>query len=197
MEDAELGFTLQGAAHVGDLYVEDEDNFYSVVRQGALFLTGYYVEDEENVGSYRKLGGQYEDSVYTRSNGATRYKTSSVTVTVQGAQYTANKLYISTGGVYRELTQKLYVAGSEKKYYTRSGGVYCYETEEVDTPLYEDGGTGTYPLYVRRTKNLYEAGNTVTFPAYKKYDGKLYDKGRAMTLQPASVLTQDVTALTV
>ena len=192
------GFVLQGAEHVGSLYIEDEDNFISVTKQGELFMTSYYAEDEDNVGTYRALGERYNEdkNVYTRSNGATRYTTSSTSVTVQGAAYTANKLYISTGGVYRELTQTLYTAGSTKTYYTRSNGVYCYETEKVEEPLYLDGGTKTYPLYVKLSKNLYSAGSRVTYPSYKKYTGKLYDAGRPATLTPATVAVENVTALT-
>ena len=161
-------------------------------------MTEYYIEDEENIGTYRALGDQYNEdkNVYTRSNGATRYTTISKSVTVQGSAYTANKLYISTGGVYRELTQTLYTEGRAETYYTRSNGVYCYETEKVEEPLYLDGGKKTYPLYVKRSKNLYSAGRGVTYPVYQKYTGKLYDAGQPATLTPATVATQSVTALT-
>lgn len=194
------GFTIQGAEHSGTLYVEDENNFYSVIEQpGTAALTSYYVEDEDNVGSYSKLGSQYnaDTNLYTRSGGVTCYETSSVSVTVQGSAYTSNKLYISTGGVYRELGQTLYTAGSSKTYYNRSNGAYRYTTTKVDTALYTHGGTGTYPLYKKVSKTLYAAGTTKTFPAYKAYSGKLYDAGTAATLSPAEVETKSVTALTV
>ena len=191
--------TLIGNEHSG-LYVEDEDNFYSVVRQpSSAYLTSYYVEDENNVGSVRKLGTQYNAStnLYVRSGGVECYETESVSVKTQGSAYTSNKLYISTGGVYRELTQTLYTAGSTKTYYTRSNGAKRYTTTPVETPLYTDGGVHTYPLYTQRSKTLYEAGSTVTYPAYKKYSGKVYDAGKKAYVVPAEVETQNVTALTV
>jgi hypothetical protein len=192
------GFTLQGEEHAGALYVEDEDNFYSVVKQpSSAYLTSYYAEDENNVGSYRKLGSQYnaDTDVYTRSGGVTCYETSSVSVTVQGVKY-GGTLYYKSGSTYYALSSTMYYAGESKTYYTRSNGAYRYTTNKVDTPLYTDGGVGTYPLYTEVSKNLYEAGSTVTYPSYKKYAGKLYDAGQAATLSPAEVTTQNVTALT-
>lgn len=134
-------FTLRGSQYSGTLYVEDEDNF----------------------GTYPKRGEQYNDdtNLYTRSNGVTCYTTTA---------YTSNKLYISTGGVYRELTQTLY---------TRSNGATRYTTTKVDTPLYRSDGTGTYPLYKPYTAN------------------KLYLSGETVTFNRASLSTRDVTALTV
>lgn len=147
----------------------------------------------------RILGDQYNAStnVYTRSNGVYCYETSAVSVKTQGSAYTSNKLYISTGGVYRELTQTLYTAGSTKTYYTRSNGDTRYETEKIETPLYLDGGTHTYSLFNKVSKTLYAAGSTVTYPAYKAHSGKLYDAGQAVTFSPAEIETQSVTALTV
>lgn len=191
--------TLIGSERSG-LYVEDEDNFYSVIKQpSSPYLTSYYVEDENNVGSVRKLGSQYNANVnlYTRSDGVTCYETSSVTVKTQGSAYTSNKLYISTGGVYRELTQTLYTEGSSKTYYNRSNGAFRYTTSRVDVPLYEDGGTHTYSLFTKVSKNLYAAGSTVTYPAYKAYTGHVYDAGKTVALHPAEVETENVTALTV
>ena len=190
---------MLGAEHPG-LYVEDEDNYYSCVKQpSSPYLTSYYVEDENNVGSVRKLGSQYNDdvSLYTRSGGVTCYETSEVTVTPIGSQY-PNPLYYKSGDSYvGPLSVKLYYAGSEKKYYNRSNGATRYKTTKVETPLYEDGGTHTYPLYNRVSKNLYAAGSTVTYPAFKPYGGKVYDAGAAAVLSPAEITTQNVTALTV
>ena len=191
------GFTMQGAEHTG-LYVEDEDNYYSVIKQpSSPYLTSYYVEDENNVGSVRKLGSQYnaDTNLYVRSNGVTCYETSSVSVTVQGVKY-GGTLYFKNGDTYYALSSTMYYAGESKTYYTRSNGATRYTTTKVDTPLYTDGGTHTYPLYTRVSKNLYAAGSTVTYPAYKKYGGKVYDAGKAATLSPAEVTTQNVTALT-
>ena len=191
-------FTIQGAEHAGSLYVEDEDNFYSVVKQpSSPYLTSYYVEDEDNVGSVRLRGSLYTGSLYTRSNGATRYKTSAVTVTEQGTKCSTTLYYLNSSGGYSKFTQALYYAGGDKTYYTRSGGGTYYETEEVDTPLYEDGGIHTYPLYTKVSKSLYAAGSTVTYPAYKAYSGKLYDAGQTAVISPAEIETQNVTALTV
>ena len=193
------GITLLGSEHAG-LYVEDEDNFYSVVKQpSSASLTSYYVEDENNVGSVRKVGTQYNAStnLYVRSDGVECYETESVSVTKQGSAYTSNKLYISTGGVYRELGQTLYTAGSTKTYYTRSNGAKRYTTTLVEVPLYTDGGVHTYPMYTKKNKTLYESGSTVTYPAYKKYSGKVYDAGKTVTIAPAEIETQSVTALTV
>lgn len=169
-----------------------------IAQPSSAYLTSYYVEDENNVGSVRKLGSQYNDDVnlYKRSNGATRYTTSAVTITKQGTKY-GGTLYFKSGDTYYQLSSTLYYAGSDVTYYTRSGGVYCYETERVDTPLYEDGGTHTYPLYTKVSKTLYAAGSTRTFPAYKAYSGKVYDAGQKITLSPAEVETQSVTALTI
>ena len=192
-------FVLQGAEHAG-LYVEDEENFYSVIKQpSSAYLSSYYVEDENNVGSVRKLGSQYnaDTNLYVRSDGVECYETESVSVKTQGSAYTSNKLYISTGGVYRELTQTLYTAGSTKTYYTRSNGAKRYTTTLVDTPLYTDGGVHTYPLYTKVSKNLYAAGSTVTYPAYKKYGGKVFDAGKTAVIAPAEVETQNVNVLTV
>ena len=157
------------------------------------------MEDEDNIGSVRILGEQYNasTSVYTRSNGVYCYETSAVSVKTQGSAYTSNKLYISTGGVYRELTQTLYTAGSTKTYYTRSNGDTRYETEKIETPLYLDGGVHTYPLFNKVSKNLYAAGSTVTYPAYKAYSGKLYNAGTKASISPAEVETENVTVLTV
>lgn len=191
-------FTLQGAEHDG-LYVEDEDNFYSVVKQpSSAYLTSYYVEDENNVGSVKKLGSQYnaDTNLYTRSDGVTCYTTSAVNVTPIGAKY-PNPLYIKSGTTYSLISVNLYYAGTEKTYYTRSNGAYRYTTSKVDTPLYTDGGTHTYPLYTKVSKNLYEAGSTVTYPAYKKYSGKVYDAGKTAVIAPAEIETQNVNALTV
>ena len=192
-------FTLLGDEHPG-LYVEDEDNYYSCIRQpSSPYLTSYYVEDEDNVGSVRKRGSQYNDDVnlYTRSNGVTCYTTSSVTVTPIGSPY-PNPLYYKSGDSYvGPLSVKLYYAGSEKTYYTRSNGATRYTTSLVDTPLYEDGGTHTYTLYKKVSKNLYESGSTVTYPAYKQYSGKAYDAGQRAVISPAEVTTENVTALTV
>lgn len=191
--------TLIGSEHSG-LYVEDEYNFYSVVQQpSSPYLTSYYVEDENNVGSVRRVGTQYnaDTNLYVRSNGVDCYETESVSVKTQGSAYTSNKLYISTGGVYRELTQTLYTEGSTRTYYNRSNGARRYTTTLVEVPLYTDGGVQTYPMYTRRSKTLYEAGSSVTFPAYKKYSGKVYDAGKTVHIEPAEVETQSVTALTV
>ena len=190
--------TLIGSERSG-LYIEDEDNFYSVVKQpSSPYLTSYYVEDENNVGSVRKLGSQYNADVnlYTRSNGVTCYETSSVSVTPIGAKY-PNTLYIKSGTAYSPISVSLYYAGSEKTYYTRSNGAYRYTTSRVDVPLYEDGGTHTYSLFTKVSKNLYAAGSTVTYPAYKAYTGHVYDAGKSVTLHPAEVETENVTALTV
>lgn len=174
-------FTMLGKEHEG-LYVEDEDNYYSCIKQpSSPYLTSYYVEDEDNVGSVPLRGSRYNDDVdlFTRSGGIECYKTSA---------YTSNKLYISTGGVYRELGQTLY---------TRSSGAVRYTTSKVDTPLYRDGGTHTYTLYKSVSKNLYAEGSTVTYPAYKAYGGKVYDAGQTAVISPAEITTQNVIALTV
>lgn len=191
--------TLIGNEHSG-LYVEDENNFYSVVKQpSSAYLTSYYVEDENNVGSVRKLGSRYNDdtNLYVRSNGVTCYETSSVTVTVQGDKYSGTTLYYKDGDNYYKFQATLYRGGSSKTYYTRSNGATRYTTTKVDTPLYTDGGTHTYPLYTRKSKTLYAAGSTVTYPAYKKYSGKVYDAGKTVHIEPAEIETQSVTALTV
>lgn len=190
--------TLIGNEHSG-LYVEDENNFYSVIKQpSSAYLTSYYVEDENNVGSVRKLGSQYNDdtNLYVRSNGVTCYETSSVSVTVQGVKY-GGTLYFKSGDTYYALSSTMYYAGESKTYYTRSNGATRYTTTKVDTPLYTDGGTHTYPLYTRKSKTLYAAGSTVTYPAYKKYSGKVYDAGKTVHIEPAEIETQSVTALTV
>ena len=191
-------FVLQGAEHTG-LYVEDEENFYSVVKQpSSPYLSSYYVENENNVGSVRKLGSQYNDdtNLYVRSNGVTCYETSSVSVTVQGVKY-GGTLYFKSGDTYYALSSTMYYAGESKTYYTRSNGATRYTTTRVDTPLYTDGGVHTYPLYTKVSKNLYAAGSTVTFPAYKKYGGKVYDAGKTAVIAPAEVETQNVNVLTV
>lgn len=191
--------TLIGNEHSG-LYVEDENNYYSVVKQpSSAYLTSYYVEDENNVGSVRKLGSRYNDdtNLYVRSNGVTCYETSSVTVTVQGDQYSGTTLYYKDGENYYQFRATLYRGGSSKTYYTRSNGATRYTTTLVETPLYTDGGTHTYPLYTRKSKTLYAAGSTVTYPAYKKYSGKVYDAGKTVHIEPAEIETQSVTALTV
>ncbi len=192
-------FVLQGAEHTG-LYVEDEENFYSVVKQpSSPYLSSYYVENENNVGSVRKLGSQYnaDTNLYVRSNGVECYETSSVSVKVQGEQYSGTTLYYKDGDNYYKFQATLYRAGSSKTYYTRSNGAKRYTTTLVETPLYTDGGTHTYPLFTRVSRNLYAAGSTVTFPAYKKYGGKVYDAGKTAVIAPAEVETQNVNALTV
>lgn len=163
------------------------------------YLTSYYVEDEDNVGSVQKLGSQYNANVnlYTRSDGVTCYTTSAVKVTPIGSQY-PNALYYKSGDSYvGPLSVKLYYAGTEQTYYTRSNGATRYTTTKVDTPLYEDGGTHTYTLYNKVSKTLYAAGSTKTFPAYKPYSGKVYDAGQTVTFNAAEFEIETVTGLTV
>lgn len=134
-------FTLLGSPYSGTLYVEDEDNF----------------------GTYTPIGSQYNDdvNVYKRSNGVMCYTTSA---------YTEAPLYISTGGVYRPFSGTLY---------TRSNGKTRYDTEKVDTPLYEKGQTQVLTLYKPYTA------------------AKLYKSGEKVSFNKASLTTRNVTALTV
>lgn len=186
---------LQGDEHKG-LYVEDENNFDTIIQQpSSAYLTSYYVEDEDNFGN--KLGDRYNDDVdvYTRSNGVYCYTTSAVKVTPIGAEY-PRALYYKSGDSYvGPISVNLYYAGTEKTYYNRSNGATRYSTSLVDTPLFRNGGT--YPMYKKVSKTLYAAGKSVPITRYKAYGGKVYDPGKKYSIQPAEFEIETVTALTI
>lgn len=196
------GITLQGSERTG-LYVEDENNFYSVVKQpSSAYLTSYYVEDENNVGSVQLRGTAHTSTTRYKGNGSYIYgRGDSVSVNKRGAQY-SNALYIKNGDTYSRISVSLYYDGGSETYYKGNGSSGYLRGTSVqaidwDGTLYESGGTHTYPLYTKVSKNLYAAGSAVTFPAYKKYDGKVYDAGQTAVIAPAEIETQSVTALTV
>lgn len=194
-------FTLQGAEHPG-LYVEDEDNYYSCIKQPTSpYLTSYYVEDEDNVGSVTKIGTAHSSGTYYKGNGSSGYlRGSSVTARTgytayYGKLYDADGVRVNSGTTY-------FFGGSEKTLY-KGDGSYIYgrgssvDAIAYDGTLYEHGGTHTYPLYNKVTKNLYAAGTTVNYPAFKAYGGKVYDAGQRAVISPAEITTENVTALTV
>lgn len=199
-------FQLQGDEHAGTLYVEDEYNVYSVIKQPSTpYLTSYYVEDENNVGSVNIIGTAHTSKTRYKGNGSYIYgRGSTVTLTKQGTAYAYNgSLYRLTGtGNYVAVGVDLYNAGTSVTYYQGNGTSGYLRGDEVeaidyDGTLYENGGTHTYSLYKKVTRNLYEAGSTETFPMYNKYSEKVYDKGKTVTLYPAVVTAENVNALTV
>lgn len=190
-------FVVQGAEHKG-LYVEDENNFDTIIQQpDSAYLTSYYVEDEDNFGN--KLGERYNDDVdvYTRSNGVYCYTVTEVNPRLQGEPYEYNgSLYRKTNsGTYLHVGVNLYRYGNTKTYYTISNGAKRYSTSLVETPLYKHGGT--YPMYKKVSKTLFASGKSVSIPKYKVYGGKVYDPGKKYSIQPAEFEIETVTALTV
>lgn len=170
-----------------------------IAQPSSAYLTSYYVEDENNVGSVKLRGTSHSSTTRYKGNGSyvtdrgdevTRYV---ITQTYSSAYTYSDGVYTPIGTVYK-IQSGTYYRGNGTSGYLRGSSVQAID---YDGKLYEDGGTHTYPLYTKVSKTLYAAGSTRTFPAYKAYSGKVYDAGQKITLSPAEVETQSVTALTI
>ena len=181
-------FSLQGKEYDDDIYEEGEE--FGYYARGDNVAVALY-----QAGASGTLIGESAGTLYKGNGGYVYGRGTQVSVTEQGAAYTSNKLYISTGGTYRELTQTLYTAGSPKTYYKGDGTTGYLRGTSVTDAYYKGNAVKLQGEEYENSVFLSGGYKKVTLQG-KKISKKLYEEGRTVTLSPAVVTTQDMIVLT-
>lgn len=189
--------------------------------------TLYYAGSKKTVQGYSEYGGDlymagsatnkvgtaHSSGTYYKGDGAAGYlRGDSVSVTKQGGAipYT---LYISTGGVYRQLGQTGYYGGSSETFYRGNGSYVTGRGTAVDAiaykgTLYEKGAeitptstkiSGLYRQDDEENWTYTPIGTSMSglYQRFEEDDFTAYESGKTLTHNLATVTTREVTALTV
>lgn len=184
-------FTLQGAEYDGDLY-----------EPGEVF--GYYARgDNVGVALYRAGGtgtliGSSAGVLYKGNGRYVHDRGTQKTVKKQGTPYAYNdSLYRLTGtGNYVPIGVTLYNEGTDFPYYPGDGVGGYLRGDDVDDVYYEGDTVNLQGSEYENSVFLNGGYRTVTLQGEMTSE-KLHIPGQAVTLNPAQVTTQSVTALTV
>lgn len=177
--------TIQGAEYDGTLYEPGSSVTYTPIGDS---FTGVAASATETK-TYKLRGDATTKTLYT---------TSSVTITKQGSKCPYDLYYKSSSGAYISMGATMYYGGSDVTYYTRSKYADAGD-------LYESGGSATVTVITEEYDGLlYKPGTPTTIKkqgdrceAALYRDGTKYSGGLYTNFKPASIETQNVTALTV
>lgn len=117
-----------------------------------------------------------------------------VTVTKQGTKY-GGTLYFKSGDTYYQVSSTLYYAGTSEDYYDGTGERGYLRGDEVDDVYYKGNTVRLRGSEYENTVFLNGGYHEVTLQG-EKTTRKLHIPGQAVTLTPAQVTTESVTALT-
>lgn len=118
-----------------------------------------------------------------------------MTVTKQGTKY-GGTLYYKSGDTYYQLSSAMYYAGTSADYYDGTGPSGYLRGSSVSGVYYEGDSVKLQGEEYENTVFLSGGYKTVTLQG-RKISSKLHRGGQAVTLVPAKVTTESITALTV
>lgn len=181
---------MQGAEYDGDLY-EPGEVFGYYARGDNVSTALYYA------GGSGTLIGSSAGTLYKGNGKYVHDRGTQKTVKKQGTPYAYNgSLYRLTGaGNYVPISATLYNEGTDFSYYPGDGTSGYLRGDDVDDVYYEGNTVKLQGQEYDKTVFLSGGYHEVTLQG-EKTTRKLHIPGQAVTLTPAQVTTESVTALT-
>ena len=176
---------IQGEEYTSPLY--EPGTSTTIKKQGNLLTAALYYGGSQR--TFKKRGSSTDYNLY---------RTSSTSVTKQGSKCPKELYYKSSSGAYLAMGETMYYAGSSATYYTRSlyaeaGELYWSDGDET---VYVQGAEYTSPLYEPGSSvTIKEQGDLLETALYR--EGTSYSGGLYHNFKLASMITKDVTALTI